>query len=137
MRRKASFIFLTLFFLVLTPFIKSGKVKAAGEFKTSYETTYTVEENAKVTVSQTITIKNLTSQYYVPKYKFTIGSESPMNITAWDPTGSITPKVQKNDRSTSITLDFKAKVVGKGNRLVFGVAYDFPGLASRNGFIWA
>jgi len=136
MRRKASFIFLTLFFLVLTPFLTTGKVQAAGEFKTSYETTYTVEENAKVTVSQTITIENLTSQYYVPKYKFTIGSESPMNITAWDPTGSITPKVQKNDGSTSITLDFKAKVVGKGNRLVFGVAYDFPGLASRNGLIW-
>ena len=129
----ASFFFALL---LLVSFFNSKGAYAAGEFKTSYETAYTVEENAKVTVSQTITIENLTSTYYSPQYKFTIGSEAPANFTAWDPTGSITPKVQKKDGKTTITLDFKAKVVGKGNRLVFGVAYDFPGLASKNGLIW-
>jgi transglutaminase-like putative cysteine protease len=125
------------FSLLLLVFISSSeKVYAAGEFKTSYETVYTAEENGEVKVTQNITIENLTSQYYVPQYKFTIGSESPTNITAWDPIGNITPKVEKKDGSTVVTLKFRAKVVGKGNKLVFGVTYDFPGLANKNGLIW-
>ena len=129
----ASFFFALL---LLVSFFNSKGAYAAGEFKTSYETAYTVEENAKVTVSQTITIENLTSAYYVPQYQFTIGSEAPANFTAWDPTGSITPKVEKKDGSTVVTLKFRAKVVGKGNKLVFGVTYEFPGLANKNGLIW-
>ena len=134
---KAAVLFaLILFFLASPTLLKTGKIQAAGEFKTSYDTVYNVEENEEVKVTQNITIENLTSRYYVPQYKFTIGSESPKNVTAWDSTGSITPKVQREDGKTLITLDFRARVVGKGNKLNFGVSYSFPGLANRNGLIW-
>ncbi|MDP1710640.1 MAG: transglutaminase domain-containing protein [candidate division WWE3 bacterium] len=123
-----------IFFLLLT--LLPRVACAAGEFKTNYNTTYTVEEDRHVQVTQDVSIENLTSQYFVSQYKFTIGSESPTGITAWDPTGAITPEVKKEDGKMIVTLNFRARVVGRGNKLNFGIAYSFPGLASKNGLIW-
>jgi len=135
---KAVFLFLALFLFLSTfpTFFRNGKVQAAGEFKTDYTATYTVAKDGTLEVSQNVTIENLTSQYFVSQYKFTIGSESPKNITAFDSTGSLTPVVKKSDGKTVVTLNFRARVYGKGNQLNFGIGYEFPGLVNRNGLIW-
>lgn len=112
------------------------KIFAAEEFKTTYNTLYYVKENEEVRVTQRVTIENLTSQYFVSQYQFTIGSEKPKNITAWDSGGKLTPKVEKSDGETKVTLKFHSRVVGKGKELKFGIAYDFPNLATQNGLIW-
>lgn len=131
---KAVSLLVGIFFLLFTPLLRSAY--AAGDFKTDYRTTYTVEEDQQVRVKQNVTIENLTSKSYISQYIFTIGSEAPTDITARDPTGSITPKVRKENGKTTITLSFHAKVIGKGNKLNFSVSYDFPGLANQNGLIW-
>lgn len=123
-----------IFFLLLTLLIHPAY--AAGEFKTSYNTTYTVEEDSSVKVTQNITSENLTSEYRLSEYRFTIGSEAPADITAWDPTGPITPEITKKSGSTVVEIKFRAVVVGKGSKLNFGISYAFPGLASKNGLIW-
>ena len=130
------FIAFFLFLSIFPTFFKNGKIQAAGEFKTDYTAAYAAAEDGTLEVSQNVTIENLTSQYFVSQYKFTIGSESPKNITAWDSTGDLTPVVKKSDGKTVVTLNFRARVYGKGNKLNFGIAYDFPGLVNRNGLIW-
>lgn len=138
MRRKASLFFLTLFLLLVTGLSLAPRntVRAAGEFRTSYDTLYTVAEDGNVKVTQNVTIENLTSQYFVSQYKFTIGSEAISAVIAWDPTGALTPQIKKEGGETEITLNFRARVVGKGNRLNFGISYNFPDLATKNGLIW-
>src|SRR3990172_10106801 len=113
-----------------------ARIWAATNFATSYNVTYSTNEKGDTTVTQNVTIENLTSQYYVSQYKFTIGSPAPTKIKAWDQSGALTPTVKKTDDETVITLKFKARVVGKGNKLSFGISYLFPGLASKNGLLW-
>ncbi|HEB13808.1 MAG TPA: transglutaminase domain-containing protein, partial [candidate division WWE3 bacterium] len=109
---------------------------AAGDFKASYQTEYFAKESGEIKVTQNVTIENLTSQYFVSQYKFTIGSRVIKNVKGWDPNGSLTPQIKKEDEETTITLKFKARVLGKGNKLKFGISYDFPDLAKKNGLVW-
>ncbi len=113
-----------------------AKLAAAENFSTAYNVTYSTGEKGQTTVTQNVVIENLTSQYYVSQYKFTIGSSAPQKIKAWDQSGTLTPTVKRAEEETVITLKFKARVVGKGNRLSFGVSYVFPGLAAKNGLLW-
>jgi len=127
--------------LILTLFIaffplSSSNVFAAENFTSEYDVSYTVVESGLTTVKQEVTITNLTSQFFVSKYSFTIGSEDIRNIKAWDPTGTLTPQIETKGEETVITLNFRARVFGKGRKLKFGISYDFPGLASKNGLLW-
>ncbi|HLD96348.1 MAG TPA: transglutaminase domain-containing protein [Patescibacteria group bacterium] len=137
MPKAVSFLLAFFLFLSIFPtFSPHGRTQAAGEFKTDYTAAYVAAGDGTLEVSQNVTIENLTSQYFVSQYKFTIGSESPKNVTAWDSTGSLNPVVKKSGGKTVVTLNFRARVYGKGNKLNFGIAYDFPGLVNRNGLIW-
>ncbi|NIT04362.1 hypothetical protein GTO10_05615 [Candidatus Saccharibacteria bacterium] len=123
--------------LLLFPiFFATPKAQAASEFKTSYSTTYTVAETGDASVTQNVTIENLTSRYFVSQYKFTIGSDELANVKAWDTTGALAPEVEKKDGETVITIKFKAREFGVGKKLNFGISYKFPNLAQKNGLLW-
>jgi len=128
-----AFVLLLLSFLFLNA---ASKVQAASEFRTSYNASYTVSETGDVKVTQNVTIENLTSRYFVSQYKFTVGSDRLENIKAWDTAGPLTPKIEKDNGETTIDVTFKARVVGLGGKLNFGVSYDFPRLAQKNGLLW-
>ncbi len=117
-------------------YIFTSPAQAAENFSNEYDTTYTVDDTGLTTVEQNVTITNLTSKFFVSKYSFTIGSEEIQNVTAWDPTGAITPEVEKKEGGTVITLNFQARVYGTGKQLRFGISYEFPSLASHNGLLW-
>lgn len=126
-------IFLSLILLgMLYPF----PTQAASDFKTSYKTEFFVKENGEIKVTQNVTIENLTSKYFVSQYKFTIGSDELKDIRAWDRTGQLTPQVKKENEETTVSLKFKVRVVGTGNKLKFGISYNFPDLAKKNGLVW-
>ncbi|GMR19278.1 MAG: hypothetical protein BMS9Abin34_410 [Patescibacteria group bacterium] len=128
-------VFTLLALIILTP-LTTSKVLAVEDFKTSYNTLYFIKENGNVRVTQNVTIENRTSKYFVSQYKFTIGSEEPKNIAAWDQDGSLTPQVSREEGKTNIALKFNARIVGKGNKLNFGVSYDFSSLIRKDGLIW-
>lgn len=129
--------FLILLLLIsLYPCVTLSPVRAAENFSSKYDASYAVDESGLTTVEQSVTITNLTSKYYVSKYGFTIGSEDIQKIKAWDPTGPLTPEIEKKGGETTITLNFRARVFGKGKKLKFGISYEFPGLASKNGLLW-
>lgn len=132
MRQLTVFLFFFAFYLTQL----QTNVFGADEFSTFYDVSYLINEKGETRVTQEVTIENLTSRYFVSEYEFKIGSADPTNITAWDPTGPLAPTVEKGQNETKITLHFKARVVGVGNKLTFGVSYDFPNLAVQNGLIW-
>lgn len=129
-------ILVFLFSPLLCFYIFVSPAWADENFSSEYEVSYTVAETGLTTVRQEVTITNLTSQFFVSKYSFTIGSEDIQKIEAWDPTGALTLEVQKKNGETVINLDFRARVFGKGRQLRFGVSYEFPGLAAKNGLLW-
>src|SRR3990167_6852024 len=81
-----------------------AKLAAAENFSTAYNVTYSTGEKGQTTVTQNVVIENLTSQYYVSQYKFTIGSSAPQKIKAWDQSGALTPAVKRTEEETVITL---------------------------------
>lgn len=131
--RKALIVF---FVVSLSPCFLVSPTQAAENFSSEYEVTYDVSETGLTAVRQGVTITNLTSKYFVSQYSFTIGSEEIYEVSAWDPTGSLTAEVKKKEGETTINLNFRARVFGTGRKLKFGIAYKFPGLAAKNGLLW-
>jgi transglutaminase-like putative cysteine protease len=134
MPKKTFWIKLSLFLAIFT--VAPGAQAADDNFSSRYEVQYQLFSSGTAEVRQTVTITNLTSRYYVSSYSFTIGNQSIKDIKAWDPTGSLTPKVKRREDETLISLNFRARVLGVGKKLTFGISYKFPALAEKNGLVW-
>src|SRR3989344_5905675 len=75
---------LFLFGLIFTP-----NVHAEGEFGTSYETIYNVDERGATHVTQKITLENKTTQLYATQFTLTIGAVKISNPRAYDDKGTL------------------------------------------------
>ena len=62
---------------------------AEGEFETDYDVTYSASTDGKTTVTQNITLKNKTPNFYADKFELKIGSTKVHDVTASDATGSL------------------------------------------------
>ncbi len=129
-------IFAALSFKILCLILSPPVLAAEKNFSSQYNVSYTVNRSGLTKVRQEVTITNLTSKFYVSTYSFTVGSGEIRKIRAWDPTGPLSPKVVKKEEETVITVNFRARVFGEGKKMRFGISYDFPGLANKEGLIW-
>jgi transglutaminase-like putative cysteine protease len=109
---------------------------AAKNFSTNLAGIYTVDENATTHADLTVSLTNITSQWYASSYSFQVGFKSVSNVKAYDATGTITPKVSKTDAGTLISINFNDTVVGLNKRNVFHVSFDTTDIAQKSGQIW-
>lgn len=123
-------IFLFLNFFILHPAF------ASSNFTTDYNVTYTVGRDAVTSVSFDVTLTNKTSGYYASSYNIQLGFKNIVNLTAYDPDGSITPTITKNNEGENIALVFNKKVVGIDNKLNFGLSFNTSDVTEKNGSIW-
>lgn len=133
LKRKFFLIFslFCLFFLIL-----KNPINADGQFTTDYDINYQVFENGKTTVTQKISLKNLTSDYYVSQYSLTLKLKDVHNIKAWDNIGPLNITVEKQAEDTQIKFAFNEKTVGKDRVLVWHLSYQTTEIAHHNGRIW-
>jgi transglutaminase-like putative cysteine protease len=129
MKKIIIFFFLLFFFL---PF----RVFADSNFKTDYNVTYNVMDNALTHVSFDITLANSTTQYYASSYSVQVGFKDIENVLARDSGGKIIPEITKNADGNSIKIDFNDRVVGLNSKLNFSISLDTKDIAQKSGNIW-
>lgn len=126
-----------LFFLVLTTvYSLRSTVYAAGEFETSYKVNYQVAENGRAQVTQNITLKNKTTNFYADKFELKIGSTKVEDVKATDSAGALATDVKFENNVTTISVKFNQKVIGIDKTLPWTLTYSSTELTSRSGQIW-
>ncbi len=114
----------------------SANAIAAGEFSTSYDVTYEVQENGETQVTQNITLTNKTKDYYASEYTLIIGSPRVQNIAATDPDGPLKTEIQTREDSTQIHVVFNTPVVGLNKTLNWTLKYKTLDTAVKSGQVW-
>jgi transglutaminase-like putative cysteine protease len=109
---------------------------AADEFSTAYDVTYEVGSDTLTNVTQKVTLKNLTSQYYASNFTLTIGSTTITDVTASDDSGQMETKVEHKDNKTSIVVKFNQQVAGVGKEQGFTLKFKSKDFADMVGKTW-
>lgn len=113
-----------------------GKAFAAEEFATSYDVTYDVSGDGVTTVTEKVTLKNLTSEYYATNFSLTIGSTAITDVTASDSSGPLETNIEKKGSSTTLSVKFNQQVVGIGKTLPWTLTFKSRDFASKQGNVW-
>lgn len=106
------------------------------EFSTSYDVTYDVGIDGITQVSQKITLKNLTEQYYAANFSLTIGSTTITGILASDESGPMETKVGVKDGKTSINTKLNQQIVGQDKIQTLNLKFKSRDFAQNIGKTW-
>jgi transglutaminase-like putative cysteine protease len=126
-------ILLTLCFLLTVIFAPNA---AASEFATSYDVLYDVGEDGVTTVTEKVTLKNLTSEYYADQFKLTIGASAISDIRASDAGGALEVKEEKKENITSLRIKFNQQIAGLGKTLPWTISFKSKDFAEKIGKVW-
>ncbi len=131
-------IFLSVLFVLLlfTVPCNLSPVFAAEEFATSYDVTYEVGNDGITTVTQKISLKNLTSQYYASQFSLTIGATQISDVSASDASGEMEVRQEQKGTSTSLNVKFNQQVAGQGKILPWTLTFKSKDFASKQGKVW-
>lgn len=109
---------------------------AEGEFQTDYKVSYVVEPTGRTNVTQQITLKNKTANFYADKFELKIGSTKVENVKAQDTVGPMETNVKFEDNVTTISVKFNQRVIGIDKTLPWTLSYSSTELATKSGQIW-
>ncbi|MBI3103739.1 transglutaminase domain-containing protein [Candidatus Daviesbacteria bacterium] len=129
-------VLLFLFSLIPNPYTLKP-VFAAEEFATSYDVVYDVGLDGVTTVTEKVTLKNLTSQYYANQFKLMIGATQISDIKGSDPGGALETSSELKDTSTTINVKFNQQVAGLGKELPWTLQFKSKDFAEKLGKVWA
>ncbi len=134
--RRVIFILLTAILWIPALVGMTRIVFAEEEFATSYDVVYDVASDGITTVTEKVTLENLTSQYYATEFKLTIGATQISNIKASDPAGPMGVSAEQKDTATIITVKFNQQIAGIGKTLPWTLQFKSNDFAQRQGKIW-
>jgi transglutaminase-like putative cysteine protease len=106
------------------------------QFTTSYETTYTVDDQGSASVNQQITLINNTSKVYASSYTFIVEGKKPQNIQAISGSANFPVDIVEDNIRTKIVVTFPDAIVGRDKSRVFTINYDVENIATSNGEVW-
>lgn len=129
---KRIFIAAAVFFLFIFP----QPVLATDNFASSYDVVYDIDESGITTVTEKITLRNLTSESYASQFKLTIGSTDVFDIKASDPGGALDVQVGQKDNLTTINTKFNQQVAGLGKTLPWTLSFKSKDFAEKSGKVW-
>lgn len=129
-------LLLSLFFLLTTYYVLPSPAAAQGEFTTDYKVIYQVDNSGKTNVTQQITLKNKTTNFYADKFELKIGSTKVEDVKAQDASGPMETTVNFNNNVTSISVKFNQRVIGIDKTLPWTLSYTSSELATKSGQIW-
>jgi hypothetical protein len=125
------------FFLSFLPFFYLFSVLyAQSNFEITENNEYKVQDSGTTQVTDTISIKNLGSNFYPKQFILTLSKISPENIKAYETGRLLKVDQEKNDDITTLKITFDQVTVGKENTKTFVVTYEDKSLAKKTGEIW-
>ncbi|MBI2337745.1 hypothetical protein HYU95_01035 [Candidatus Daviesbacteria bacterium] len=129
-------IFLFLLILPQRVYAISDQPSAKAGFATSYDVLYDVNESGITTVTEKVTLKNLTSEYYANQFKLTTGATQISDIKATDPGGALEVTQEQKDTTTTIGVKFNQQVAGLGKTLPWVISFKSKDFAEKSGKVW-
>lgn len=124
-------LLISIVFIFSTP-----KVFAEGEFATSYNVIYEVDKSGITTVTERITLKNLTDRFYASSFNLSISSTELLEVSAFDDKGSLEVSHTKSDRNSQITVNFKEQNVGRDKEYNWTLKFKSKDFAEKQGKVW-
>jgi len=136
--KKILVVLLFLFFSFKLSIVLAAEEQPKDEasFATSYDVLYDVGGDGVTTVTEKITLRNLTSQYFANQFKMTIGATSIFDIKASDPGGLLEVSSEQKDTSTTINVKFNQQVAGLGKTLPWTLTFKSKDFAEKVGKVW-
>lgn len=111
-------------------------VSAAGEFETSFHSTYEIDERANATVTHRIELTNLSANIYASEYSVTVGSTNIKSAQAFDDLGKLKLTTKPGDNTTEMTVILDQRpAVGLGKVRSFFIRYQSSDAAANIGRI--
>ncbi len=129
-------LYLVISLLIASYLFIPSPVLADNEFSTSYDVKYDVSPDATTEVTQTITLKNLTSKYYASQFTLTTGSTTLTDVSAASQRGPLDVTVDKKDNKTNLTVKFGDQIVGIGKSQTFSLKFKSNDFAESIGKTW-
>lgn len=129
-------IFLALLLLPGRAFAAEDLPAGEAGFATSYDVVYDIDASGVTTVTQKITLRNLTSQYFADQFKLTIGATQISDIKAQDASGVMEVNSEQQDQATTITVKFNQQVAGINKTLPWTLQFRSRDFAQNLGKIW-
>jgi hypothetical protein len=128
-------VFVSTAVIFLTTILSGARVHAA-DFSTTYDVTYTVNDDGKITVDQNIKLTNLNAEFYSNQYVQSVGGIKIDELKATDKSGTIPSKIVKTASSSAIQLNFANQVVGKNSVRNFAIQYTTNSVSEKQGKTW-
>jgi transglutaminase-like putative cysteine protease len=111
-------------------------VFAAGEFGTSFHSTYEIDERANATVTHKIELTNLSPNIYASEYSVTVGSTNIKSAKAFDDLDQLKLTAIGSNNTTEMTVFLDQRpVVGQGKVRRFFIQYQSSDAATNVGRI--
>lgn len=129
-------IFSGLLVVIAILFIPPNIVFADDNFQTDINVEYKILEDGKTTVTNTVTIKNLKSDYFPKKYILNLKGVFPQNVKAYESGDLLRTVISENNGLYGVTVNFDNLSVGRGTTKTFIVSFDDETLAQKTGEIW-
>ena len=120
----------------VTSVFAAEEKKIEADFATSYDVIYDITEDGVTTVTEKVSLKNLTSQSYATKFKLTIGATQIYDVKASDGSGVMEVETKKQDTSTTIDVKFNQQVAGLDKVLPWTLQFKSRDFAEKIGKVW-
>jgi hypothetical protein len=111
-------------------------VYADNEFSSSYNITYDVDQTGITTVTERVTLKNLTDTHYASDFKLAISATKLSDVTMTDSQGPLDVQVNTSGKTTNIYTQFTQQIAGKGKEYTFTLHFKSQDFAQNLGKIW-
>jgi hypothetical protein len=126
----------TAFFILFAFLLLANHTYASDNFLTSAAIEYKVHETGITTVTNTITIKNLTSEVQVVNYILNLENLEPINPRAYQAGSELFVGKTREDNVVKLKVIFDELVVGIGKSRTFVITYETDTFALRTGKVW-
>lgn len=127
---------LSLFLLVTVYWLLSTPTYADNEFSSSYNINYDVDPSGVTTVTEKVTLKNLTDRFYASSFNLSIGATNITEVAATDSQGPLEISTQNQGKKTAMTVKFSQQVAGVGKEYPFTIKFKSTDFAQPQGKVW-
>lgn len=117
-------------------FLFPSVCRASDKFEISNRITYTVMNNGKTKVTEQISLRNKTSDFYPSMQTLSYSGISLGNFQIIDAKGEYEPEVETKDNLTTVTVKIREQNVGLGAVTKFTLAYETLDLVSQENTVW-
>ena len=127
-------LFFLAFFYLTSQSVQVSQAK--NDFGLTTIAEYKVEDTGKTQVTNTITIKNTTSQLLAKSYTLSLSGIEPKNIKAFEEGKKLSVFQLTEGDSVKLRVDFEDTLPGIGKARTFVITYEEETLATKTGDVW-